>query len=351
MAISRLKHKQPGYIQGPAEPPRRRFPLGKYIYIIVITCIVVWALNWAVRRFLFIEGKAMLEPTIIEIKSKIPTRIVEIKFAVRDRVPAGAPLVVMDKSEILQELAAKEREFKRDGVTIEEKSLEYKKELESAKSLKEREDGKLGELDAELARAKRLLASEAVTRPQVLAIEKARNESERETVRLSREIAACADQLKTQQAHYGELVSKIDEERRQCEKRLEETVLVSPRDAVVAEILKQPGELAHLGEVILRLADPSSVVVKAYFDMVYESTVKVGDGVSIRFEDGYRTRGKVQKVYPEALMTAPDFKRAYGPLERAVVAEIAPAEMAPLSRVLNTRARVVLDKMTFWPFR
>ncbi len=351
MSITRFKRQQSGYVQGPTEPPRRRLSVGKYFYVAVLIVLILIAGNWAVKRYLFIEGKGLFEPTMLEIKSKIPARITENKFRVDDQVKAGAPMVYLDRSDILNELAAKETELEKESVLARQKILATGKELESAKAKKDGAEGKLGDIGAELARAKRLLANEAITRSQFMVLENSFRESRREAALAQREISACSGELKAQEAEFAELASKMEHERKQCQERLKETILCAPVNGTLTEVLKQPGELVRPGEIVMRLADTSAAIIKGYFDMNYEPMIKAGDEVDIIFEDNFKTRGKIQKVYPGALVMASDFKRPYGPVERAIVTEIVPADKLPPSRILNTRSRIVLNKFNLWPLR
>ncbi len=351
MPITRFKRKQSGYIQGPTEPPRRRLAVGKYVYIVVLAVLVFLAGSWAVKRYMLIEGKGLFEPSMIEIKSKIPARIIENKARVDDQVKEDAPLVTLDRSDILNELAAKETELKKESVLARQRILATEKELENARAKRGAADGRLSDAGAELGRAKRLLASQAITRSQFMVLDTAFRENRREAELARHEVSACEGELKSQESEYSELSSKMEHERKQCRERLKETILCSPANGILTEVLKQPGELVRPGEVIMRVADTSEIIIKGYFDMNYEPMIKAGDNVEIIFEDNFKTGGKIRKVYPGALVMASDFKRPYGPVERAIVTEIVPAEQLPPSRILNTRSRIILNKFNLWPLR
>lgn len=351
MPITRFQRKPASYIQGTTEPPKRRFPFGKYVYVACIIGILAYAGHWAVRKYVFIEGRGILEPSLIEIKSKISARILEHKFLVDQEADQNAPLVYLDKSDILLEIAAKDRVLKEQSILIRQRILEDRRELDSFQGKRERAEGRLRDAGAEHSRARALLRQDAITRSQAMALENAYRDAQREVALMGREIAACQAKLKADEAEFAEFTIKMDRERQQCEERLSDTVLCAPRQCIITEILKKPGELVHPGDVILRIADPAQIMVKGYFAPENEGSVKTGDQVELIFEDGYRTTGKVEKVYPSALAIPHEYRRAYGALERGIVAEIAPKDKASVARVMNTKTRVVLSKMNWWPLR
>src|SRR5512147_614605 len=109
MSITHFTKKQLNYIAGVGDQPKRRFPFGKYIYIAAIAAILVWGGNWAVRRYLFIEGRGILEPVLLDVKANISARIIENRFVVDQQAKYGDPMIILDKSDITLEIAAKDR--------------------------------------------------------------------------------------------------------------------------------------------------------------------------------------------------------------------------------------------------
>jgi multidrug resistance efflux pump len=130
---------------------------------------------------------------------------------------------------------------------------------------------------------------------------------------------------------------------------LEESVLVAPLSGLVTLMYEKEEEVVRMGDPVLKIADLRDVFIKAQFPGVDEGAVSTGAVATIEFENGDATRGRIRRVYPDTEPLRVEYKRTYGPHERFITAEVVPLGDDNWSRILQTKADVVLRKRA--PFR
>ena len=117
---------------------------------------------------------------------------------------------------------------------------------------------------------------------------------------------------------------------------------------MVSEIYKRRGEVAKVGEPILKIVDPDHNFVMTYFTGEHENAVKVGDQATIQFANGEESMGVIRKIYPTALDQPKQLKNRFGSAQRYIIAEIVPEDGTAWQRILETEVNVRVRKKWFW---
>jgi hypothetical protein len=124
--------------------------------------------------------------------------------------------------------------------------------------------------------------------------------------------------------------------------RLRETVLYAPVDGLVTRIHMREGEVARVGEPIVEIADLSGAFIRAYFDGREEGDIVVGEEVTIEFQNGMETTGRIRRVHRATRPLPDQFLNPYERQERYIIAEITPTRGRLWPAILETRATVRL---------
>ncbi len=311
-------------IISPEEMRRKSFPWGKVIYFGILGALAIGFGIWGFGKLFYIRGQGILEAEAVKVESKLNARIVEIRPGINDKVSKDEPVVFLDKASLQAQATAKDTadvSRKDDFSTYE--LLEAENRLALVKKERKNQEEWVDNLRGEYDRARRLLALEAITRPQFLEIEQTLKAEERNLSVLSTELRLAKTSYETY---------KYD------------TVLIAPISGVVTKIYKKAGEMALRGQPIIAVADPSKFYVKAYFDSADEGKLYVGRKVKIIFANGDKYKGEIRQVYPASHKLPPVYKTYYGPENTPIVTEIDLLAKEPPKQTLGTKAEVVFTR-------
>jgi multidrug resistance efflux pump len=336
------KRRKRSLIKSPEERERKRIPWGKYLYLGILVLITLGLLKWGYEKLVYVQGVGILEAEATNIEAKITARITNINCKIKDMVSEGKPLVVLDKSEWEYKIAAKERKVEEKTENFQQKILDIENELKLLEEKKKKIKEEVDDLEKEYERAKELLALEAITRSQLLNIHHNLKLAEKDLSLVSTQVTLTTTKLALLKKEYNDYRKKAQKEIKQLSELLKETVLFAPQKGIVTRIYKQEGEIARVGEPILKIADPSKKYIMAYFAESSGNALKIGQEVLILFDNGDKSHGKIEKIYPLTLPLPPEFKREYGPQERFVIAEIVPLKGKSWDKILKSKAKVRL---------
>ena len=316
-------------LKGRSDGRRKRIPWGKYAYLLFLMFILVSLTKWGTRRLFFVEGLGVLDAERINVEGNLTGRVIKIKCELNDRIADGAPLVVLSQPELEHEFANKEVELNNELKLLQK---ERENQLTETKVLRESH-----------RRAKKLLSLEAITLSRFLEVQSDLNRSEQELSLLQTRAALTEKKLEALKREYYEGVNGTPGNDHNGN-HLKETVLYAPTSGLVTLIYKREGEVTRVGEPVLEIADLSSTFIKAYFEGSVENEIIVGEEVSILFENGDKTTGRIRKVYRAALPLPVEFLKQYERQERYILAEIVPIDGSRWPGILKTRARVRLRR-------
>lgn len=320
----------------PEERERRGFPWGKVVYFGILGAIVIGFGVWGFSKVFYIKGRGVLEADSIKVESKLNARIIEIKPGVNDRVTEGEPVVFLDKSGLKAQITSKETDVGRKNILSRNELVKAESELKLAEQEKRNQEELVNGLRGEYDRAKRLLALEAITRPQFLEIEGAFGQAEANLSVLSTAAAVATTTYETHKKEHDYYHELVQADRKEHQGLLQETELLAPISGVVTKIYKQVGEMALRGQPIIGIADPSKIFVKTYFDPADEGKIYVGKRVTVIFANGDKYLGEIRAVYPASHKLPLMYRKYYGPAETPIVSEVDLLAEEPPSQTLGT---------------
>ncbi len=120
--------------------------------------------------------------------------------------------------------------------------------------------------------------------------------AEQQRVRMKAEVAKTLE-AKVKQAQAELVLSRME---------LDETVIVSPIDGVVSQVIADPGENVRPGQAIAIVNDPQDVWVQANIEETYISDVQIGQSVELDV-DAYSKRKYEGKVIQIGAATRSEF--------------------------------------------
>lgn len=215
--------------------------------------------------------------THVDVAARIVARIVEITVRSGDRVTNGALLVRLDDADLraAMQQAAERVKAARAGLSA---AQERVSQAQAAFDL----------ASADVQRMRQLLASGAISQQ---ALDTAESQ-----YRQTRAVLAQAEQGRL--AAQAELQA-AEQALRQAEAVLSYATIYSPSDAVVAERLADPGDLASPGKVLLRLFDPTRLMLEVPIRESLVQRLKLGEHVPFHVAAlGKTFTGDIREIVP-----------------------------------------------------
>jgi len=214
----------------------------------------------------------------VELSPRIVARIVDIAARSGDRVTKGQVLFKLDDSDLSAAVAQAQERVKgaRTGVTAAQARV---REAKAALDL----------ADVELKRAQELSTGTGVV---------SKAELDRAVSAQRRATETWNQALEGQRGSEADLAA-AEQALRQAQATLEFAVIRSPMDGVVAERLADPGDLASPGRILMRVFDPSRLMLEAPVRESLAPMVKVGSKAPIEIPALGRTfEGEVREIVP-----------------------------------------------------
>ncbi len=137
----------------------------------------------------------------------------------------------------------------------------------------------INSLEREKARVQRLVKSNAANQKQLDDIE-----SQLEVQ--NRQLQALKSTLQKSSANISAQSSTLDIQVAQLEDQLEKTRIVSPISGTVLNKYMEAGELATLGKPLFKIADVSTLYLRAYVTNDQLAKIRLNDDVTVRVDDG-----------------------------------------------------------------
>ena len=261
----------------------------------------------------FVEGE---ERTI---RSEVTGRVLEVRFAEGDAIPAGAVIATLDDSEVQAKLRSKEEEL--EVVDAEIQTAEEKvrlvqstwernlaaagadvRQAETTAEVAERTLRREADLVKTGASTAQLLDDARARRDQAKsALDRARDMRDR-TQAEERSVTVAERELATLHQRHDLTTAQLDE------LRVTEAKYQIHAPAVGTVVQTQhiwPGELAQPGTPILAVLDPRDKYVQIYVPVAEVSTMRLGRRVAIELDSlpGKRIPGEVSFVADQASFT------------------------------------------------
>ncbi len=345
MRVKSFRRRRETFLRSPEERERKQIPWSKYFYLGVLASIIIAILTWGGKKLIYIQGVGVLEAETTQVEARLTARIEDITCAINDKVSRGTGLIFLVASELKHAIAENDRALEERRSVFRQKKLGIKDELKILEQEKKNREEETEDLNEEYKRAQDLLALESITRSQFLEIEYNLKLAERELSLVSTKAVLTGTKLEEINNEHREYLKKVEKEMKHLYDRLKENVLLAPRDGIVTMLYKQVGEVVQAGEPVVKIADLSENFIKTFFDGSVENELVLGAEVSIVFDNGDESRGRIKKIYSATRALSSAYRTRFGIQERFIIAEIIPIEgKSWAGRILQTKARVFLKK-------
>jgi HlyD family secretion protein len=294
--------------------PRKLVPI-----IVLVAATVIGAVYYARKdssrgHFTgFVEGEERI------LRSEVSGRVVEVKFAEGDKVPADAVVAVLDSRDIearvnskRQEIAALEAQAHTQEERITLVGSTWKRDLAARAADVQQAQSGFDVAERSYAREQELVKTGAST-AQLLDDQRGRRDQARAALERAREIYGRA------QAEEGSIeVARRELETLRAQQSLSQAQLAelqvtqskyqvhAPATATVVQTqFVWAGELAQPGTAILSVLDPSDKYVQVYVPVAEANLVHVGQKVEIELDSqpGKRFPGEISFIADKANFT------------------------------------------------
>ncbi len=328
-------------IRTPSDSGKTTAPWGKALYLISITCLAGYLIVWAYEHLLFVTGVGFLEAETTYIEARTPGRILKFNCDINDTVKVGQPLVILGETRSVTLIGMNGNgnesytEQERKLIGADGKIKQLREEILHKKQ-------EIGRLRQEHTRGSNLLAINVITRPDFIRIEERLKDATYQRSILEIQLEAATKLLASYKERYSYdpdfgFISGTGGER----------VLRAQEEGVISSIFKERGEVARLGEPVIKIMNPGKVFIRAYFSGSNEKSLFKGDRVKVIFANGERSEGLVRDIHPTAYSQPAEMQKRFGVADRQLIAEIIPANDEPWRRVLETKVRVLVPRRWF----
>ncbi|QRX63483.1 efflux RND transporter periplasmic adaptor subunit [Dysgonomonadaceae bacterium zrk40] len=134
-------------------------------------------------------------------------------------------------------------------------------------------------LERERARVKNLLASNAANQKQLDDIEAQINVQQKQLLALTSTLEKSSKSISAQSSTLEIQIAQLNDQ-------LEKTQIVSPISGTVLNTYAEAGELATMGTPLFKIADTSTLFLRAYVTNDQLAQIKLNDEVTVRVDNG-----------------------------------------------------------------
>ncbi len=106
----------------------------------------------------------------------------------------------------------------------------------------------------------------------------------------------------------------------------------SPVKGTITRIFKENFEVALESEIVMTVHKPTNLFIKAFYEQKDLKHLQEGDIVKIKFPDGTRSEGVLQRFYFATYKLPDEFQKKYEPLTRSIAADIVPLHESDLEK-------------------
>jgi multidrug resistance efflux pump len=352
MAIRRLKKPKETIIRPPRELARPRITFGKIVYIIILIILIVSGVRWLFNRTYFINAPGVMDAVKAEIATTKAMRIKDIPVDIDRQVTKGQTLVRFDPSDLRKEMVRSQHRHADKIFSLDEDISETREKLALARIQRDEMTDRVQYIRWKNKLARQLLEKGAATRDELENYPKTVTPYKSQLLQMEVKIARYQNRLNNLSKRKRQLEDELNTALSVYEEKMSDLLIRSPLDGVVTDIFHKPGEVAHVDEPIMNVADPKKLFVRAYYDESEQDVLNVDQIVQIEFENGRISRGRIKKLLPETQPLPSEYQKQMGRIDRAVVAQIAPLKSSDWIPFIRSKVQVRFrrDWKTYkWP--
>ncbi|KAA3613897.1 MAG: HlyD family efflux transporter periplasmic adaptor subunit [Calditrichaeota bacterium] len=353
MHAKRLKKHNASLVQSAKEHKKNSpIPWGKIIYLGIFIFLLFKAASWAYRNSLYIEATGYIFSNESFVETQVPGTIVKINCSVNDLVRRGDPLIYLAGYGF--ESQAENGFFSIGSHSVIRRRLV---EAENEHKILNKEislvEGELRDNRNEKQRALKLLNASAISLSRFNGVSKKVEETSHRLILLRTKSLAAQRLVNTLKSELGKVAGNgggFHYNFTNPEAAADwpaDRILRAPIDGKITAVSQKLGEVAQPGELVVKIAEMDDFFIKAFFKVSSEGAFDVGDQVRIRYENGDRSLGLVQKIYVAADATPHVFRGQFAAPQNMIVAEIKPLDDAPNDHILAMKVKVYVKRSLF----
>jgi len=316
--------KPPDIYQQP--PDKKRFPWGKVIYLTILVILLGFLGHWAWTRTIYLEAPALVQAREFLVQSTETGRIESLTVEIGDAV---TPETVVARLNVTQRL--KDQWSPEMLARLNESLNRLQGEAEVTAREVALKSGLAASLGRERHRSRELLELRVVKYSDYKKLDLEHQGLQVEIGKLQKRLTVLQEERRLLEELYQRYLSPPNQVRLD---------LKPPMPGVVILKNRQAGEVVLAGQPVLTLYDPKDLFVKAYVPQEYQPSISIGDQAVILFKDGSRLQGEVRKLYPSSETLPPEYQEYYMTRQRAIIAEIQPAEVDPQKLLYGLTVKV-----------
>ena len=235
------------------------------------------------------DASGIFETTDVLVSARGTGEIMSLNVEEGQTVKANMPLGHLDTTQ----LVLKKQQMMSGRDAADSRRLDTSRQIASLKQ-------QISNLQAEHARFSALLEDGAATGKQV-------DDIANQIAVLNKQLAAMDEQLSAANSSISGQTATFDAQIGQVEDMMRQAVIVSPIDGVILSKFAEAGEFAAPGRALFKVADISSMKLRAYVTADLLTRLKIGQHVKVYADSGERGRkeydGVVSWISSEAEFT------------------------------------------------
>tara|TARA_B100001245_G_C22878673_1_gene422466 strand:+ start:939 stop:1841 length:903 start_codon:yes stop_codon:yes gene_type:complete len=228
------------------------------------------------------------EATEIYLSAEVPGKLIQITKDEGDEVVPNEMIALIDTTQ----LYLKKEQLKATKNALKSKLQNVPVQLEVFYEQKRN-------MEREVNRIKALLADSAATSKQL-------DDLSGQLSVVTSQIAATESQLSTANRGILAEIHPLDWQIAQVEDQLNRSKIIAPIKGTVLKKYKEASELINPGQPVLKIADLSTIELKAYISESQLSSFKINDEVTVQADRGENLnqyKGKITWISPKAEFT------------------------------------------------
>src|SRR5882724_1775021 len=284
------------------------------VMALAIAAIVYWRSDRGPAHYTgFVEGEERI------LRSEVPGRVLEVRFAEGATVEANAVVAVLDDRDVAARVDAKrsameaiEREIRAQQERVGVTDATTSRDVAAQRAALREAEAQASWSDKTFAREQELVKSGAST-PQLVDDAKSRRDQARGQLDRAREMLARAEASLGNVSIAGHDLETMRKRRDQAKAELAELEITLAKCKIQAPAVPTvvqtqylwPGELAQPGTAILSVIDPRDKYVQIYVPVAELERFRVGQRVAIELDSrpGRRVPGEVSFIADKANFT------------------------------------------------
>lgn len=268
--------------------------------VIVLVLIAFGVYYWQMSLMYLKTDDSRISGSIVSISTKVPGRLKEVRVKEGDLVKVGQVIAVLSSQEI-------EEQVKQAKAGVSEADAK----LDAVENGPRTQEIRMAEAQAQAAMVNMENARKNYLRYQALSSQGAVSQQSLDSAKTAYDVAKSQYNVAREQAnllHNGSRVEDINANKANLEKakalleynktNLQETVVTSPVEGIVAQKSANPGEVISPGQTIVNVVNTNDLWLNARIEETKIGNLKIGQPVNFTLDayKGVKFHGQIKEI-------------------------------------------------------